>query len=121
MDRTDEDFEFQVESRLTSHGVYVDEFAVEDDGYEVVYESMAATDGAIPNREVGRVINVIRDLHPPDWDGVDIEAVVTDLDGDPLGRWHVEADWLAALQEGGMTEVAFSERVIETIEPTESP
>ena len=114
-----DDFEFQLESRLTSHGVYVDEVSVDEDALEVVYESMAATEGAIPHRELGRVINVVRDLHPPDWRGIDIEAVVTDLDGRELGRWHVERDWIADLHDDDLSEVEFSERVIETIEPIE--
>ena len=113
-----DDFEFQLESRLTSHGVYVDEVTVGDDALEVVYESMAADEGAIPHREVGRVINVVRDLHPPDWRGVDIEAVVTDLEGTELGRWSVDQAWIAELHEGDLSEVEFSQLVIETIEPT---
>ncbi|MEF8777241.1 MAG: hypothetical protein V5A43_12175, partial [Haloarculaceae archaeon] len=95
-----DDLEFQLESRLTSHGVYVDEVTVGDESLEVVYESMAADEGAIPHREIGRVINVVRDLHPPGWRGVDIEAVVTDLEGRDLGRWSVEQGWIARLHDG---------------------
>jgi hypothetical protein len=113
----------RVESRLVSHGVYVQEVTAEDEGgdegggYQLVYESIAA-DGAsaVPHREVGRVINVFRDVHPEDWAGADIEATVTDLDGVELGEWHVRAEWLRALQAGDLSEVEFSTRVIETIE-----
>lgn len=112
------DFEFQVESRLTSHGVYVDEVVEGENRYSVTYESVAVdSEGIVPHREVGRVINVFRDLHPDDWTGAEIEARVTDLDGDPLGTWHVDAEWLDRLHNGDLSEVDFSEKVIETIEP----
>jgi len=112
------DFEFQVESRLTSHGVYVDEVEEGENRYSVTYESVAVdSEGIVPHREVGRVINVFRDLHPDDWSGAQIEARVTDLDGDPLGTWHVDAEWLDRLHNGELSEVDFSEKVIETIEP----
>jgi hypothetical protein len=109
----------RAESRLVSHGVYVQEVTAESGGrgYQLVYESSAA-DGAsaVPHREVGRVINVFRDVHPEDWAGANIEATVTDLDGVELGEWHVRAEWLRALQAGDLSEVEFSTRVIETIE-----
>jgi len=111
-----EDFEFAVESRLTSHGVYVRTVEDEGDTYRVVYESLAADEGAIPHREVGRVINVFRDLHADDWTGVDIEGTVLDLDGNEQGSWHVEADWFDELHNGDLSETAFSQRVIETVE-----
>lgn len=112
-----DDFEFQLEARLTSHGVYVD--AVEQDGgaYEVTYESISAdSEGVVPHREVGRVINVFRDLHDDDWSGADIEAAVTDFDGVEKGRWHVDSEWIDRLHNGDLTEVEFSEKVIDTIE-----
>jgi hypothetical protein len=112
------DFEFQVESRLTSHGVYVDEVDEGENHYDVTYESVAVdSEGIVPHREVGRVINVFRDLHPDDWAGADIEAEVTDLEGDALGTWHVEAEWIDRLHNGDLSETDFSEMVIETIEP----
>ncbi len=107
----------RAESRLVSHGVYVDEVTVEADTYRLTYESVAA-DGAhaIPHREIGRVINVFRDLHADDWEGADIEATVMDLEGRTLGEWHVRAGWIEALHDGDLSETDFSERVIETIE-----
>jgi len=117
MDREDtDDFEFRVESRLTSHGVYVEEVREEEGAYHVTYESMAAADGVVPPREVGRVINVFRDLHADDWQGADIDGVVKDLDGDERGRWHVEAEWIAALHDGDLSETDFSAKVIDAIE-----
>jgi hypothetical protein len=114
-----DEFEFRVESRLMSHGVYVDDVTVAQESYRIRYESMAADEGVIPHREVGRVINVVRDLHPDDWQGVALEGEVTDLEGTVLGHWHVERDWIAALHDGDLTEVEFSERVIETVEPVD--
>ena len=110
----DEDFEFRIESRLTSHGVYVDEVAEREGGYAVTYESISAdSEGVVPHREVGRVINVFRDLHDEDWSGADIDAVVTDFEGEERGRW------LDRLHNGDLTEVEFSEKVVETIELAE--
>jgi hypothetical protein len=112
----DEDFAWQLESRLTSHGIYVDELTETAEGYRLRYESISADDGSVPHRELGRVVNVFLDLHPDDWSGARIEAVVTDLDGDPIGEWHVAADWLDALTDGDISEEEFSERVVGTIE-----
>ena len=107
----------RAESRLVSHGVYVDEVTVEADTYRLTYESVAADDAhAIPHREVGRVINVFRDLHPDDWEGTDIEATVTDLEGAELGEWHVRQEWLGKLHADDLSEIEFSQQVIGTIE-----
>ncbi|MFB6183212.1 MAG: hypothetical protein ABEI96_01540 [Haloarculaceae archaeon] len=111
----DENFAWQIESRLTSHGVYVTDFEEREDGYHVQYESMAAADGAIPHRELGRVVNVFLDVHPDDWSGARIDCEVTDLDGTVLAEWHVEADWLDALTDDDISEETFSERVVDTL------
>jgi hypothetical protein len=116
----DQDFEFRLESRLTSHGVYVQSVDETDTGFAVEYESFAGdSEGVIPHREVGRVINVFRDLHPDDWSGSEIEATVTDFDGNKLGTWHVEPAWIDRLHNGDLTEVEFSQKVIETIDHVE--
>lgn len=114
----DEDFAFRIESRLTSHGVYVEDVTESADGYHLSYESISTdSEGIVPHREVGRVINVFRDLHDDDWSGAPIEAEVQDLDGEPQGRWHVDAAWIDELHNGDLTEVEFSEQVVATIEP----
>lgn len=116
-----EDVASRAESRLVSHGVYAEEVTVEADTYRLTYESVAADDAHdIPHREVGRVINVFRDLHADDWSGADIEATVLDLEGAELGEWHVQQEWLGTLHEGDLTEVEFSERVLETIETADT-
>mgnify|MGYP006281125311 CR=1 FL=1 len=112
---SDDDLATQLENRLMSHGVYVDVFEQRDDGYYMEYESLYADEGVIPHREVGRVINVFLDLHDDDWAGADIEAVVTDLEGNLEGDWHVEQAWLAALLADELSETEFSEKVIGTL------
>lgn len=103
----------QLEARLMSHGVYVTEAREDGDAVSLEYESIAAR-GGVPHREVGRVINVFRDLLGEST--VDIEATVTDLEGETQGTWRVEAEWLAELAAGEVSETAFSGRVLETIE-----
>lgn len=115
-----DDFEFQIESRLTSHGVYVDDVTETADGFEITYESVAVdSEEILPHREVGRVINVFRDLHDDDWEGANISAVVTDFDENKFGEWEAKQEWFDALHNGDLTEVEFSEKVIETIEHIE--
>lgn len=113
---SDEDLATRLESRLMSHGIYVTEFEATEGGYTLEYESLYADEGVIPHREVGRVINVFLDLHPDDWSGADIDAVVTNLEGEPEGSWRVEADWVAAMTDGELSETDFSQRVIATLE-----
>ncbi|MEF8785197.1 MAG: hypothetical protein V5A45_04630 [Haloarculaceae archaeon] len=114
---TDTDFNFQIEARLTSHGVYVDEIEDSDGCYDITYESISVdSEDIVPHREIGRVINVFRDLHDSDWRGTAIEATVTDLDGVVQAHWHVDQEWFDELHNGDLTEVEFSENVIETIE-----
>ncbi|WP_327052000.1 hypothetical protein [Halomicrococcus gelatinilyticus] len=104
----------QLEARLMSHGVYVTSLDVEVDSLAITYESVTAGQtGAVPHREVGRVINVVRDLAESP---VAIRGTVTDLDDDLVGDWHAEADWLRALEAGDLSEVEFSQRVLETID-----
>jgi len=104
----------QLEARLTSHGVYVDEVE-RDEGFALTYESVDEQ-GGVPQREVGRVVNVFRDVFGEDWPGERIEATVYDLDGERVGSWHVEPEWLRGLAEGDLSEVEFSRRVVDAIE-----
>lgn len=110
-----EDFGFQLESRLMSHGVYVTSFEESESVYEIEYESYSAENGIIPHSEVGRIINVIRDFHRNDWTGCRIEGTVLDLEGTLQGTWHVEADWIDGLHNGDLSEVEFSQNVIATV------
>lgn len=105
----------KLESRLMSQGLYVTDLDFDDGTYALEYESVAAEQGGIPHRELGRVINMFRELHPDDWEGANIEAVVTDFNGDRKATWHVDREWLASLEAGDLSEVEFSERVVETL------
>jgi hypothetical protein len=111
---------FQIESRLTSHAIYVSEFeGTEESGYRLAYESMAADQGAVPHRELGRVVNVFLDLFGEDWTGTRIDATVCDLDGNPVATWHCEREWLADLANDEMTELEFSDLVVDSLEHVE--
>lgn len=114
----------QLEARLTSHGVYVTALERNEGTLDVEYESIdAGRIGEVPHQEMGRVINIYRELVDEERKGdakkdeyARIEATVTDLEGDPVGRWHAEADWLRALAADDLSEVDFSTRVLETID-----
>ncbi len=114
----DEDREFALESRLTNHGCYLREVAVED-AYHLTYQSAAADQhGEIPHQQVGDIVNVFRKLFADaGWPVRSVEATVTDLDDEPLGSWRAEHAWFDALAEGDMTEVEFSRRVVDSLEP----
>ncbi|WP_423743611.1 hypothetical protein V5735_11275 (plasmid) [Haladaptatus sp. SPP-AMP-3] len=104
----------QLEARLMTHGVYVTELDVDEGRIDIEYESIAAgKTNAVPHREVGRVINVVRDLAETPRD---VHGSVTDLDDEAVGRWRAEAEWLRALEDEELSEVDFSQRVIETID-----
>lgn len=118
MREQDQDFDFLVESRLTAFGAYLTDFTETDEGFAITYESIAATQAdAVPHREVGRIVNVFRDVTD---EPVALEGTVTDMDGDPVGTWTVEREWLDRLEAGDLTEIEFSETVIEHIDPAES-
>ena len=106
----------QLEARLTSHGVYVTDADLDGETIEIAYESITADEsGGVPHREAGRVINVVRGLLD-DGTLVGIEAQVLDLDGEERGTWRMDPDWLDALESRSLSEVEFSEKIIESIE-----
>ena len=106
----------RLEARLTSHGVYVTDANLDGETIALTYESIdAGASGGVPHREAGRVINVVRDLLEAEQ-SVGIDATVLDLEGDERGTWRMDSTWLDALEAGNLSEVDFSERVIDTIE-----
>lgn len=111
---SDEELHDRLENRLMSHGVYVTDFALDDDGLHVKYET-AAQGESVPHREVGRVLNVFIDAREEGWDPVDIHGWVTDLDGEERGSWRAEAGWMRALENGNLSETDFSQLVLTTI------
>lgn len=120
-----------LENRLMSHGIYVNEVArlgeVTDgpadepidarDGTDirVEYETVAAAD-AVTSNEVGAVVRTLLEIADErEWTPGRLEAVSLTTDGDRRGRWHVEGEWFARLGDD-LSELAFSERVLETVE-----
>ncbi|MGB9965276.1 hypothetical protein [Halobacterium sp. CBA1126] len=114
----DDDRRFALESRLTNHGCYLRELAEDDDAYRLTYQSAAAdANGEIPHQQVGDVVNDFRELFDEEgWPVRSVEATVTDLDDEPLGSWRAEAAWFEALAAGDLTEVEFSQRLLEGLE-----
>ena len=110
---TDDELHERLEERLMSHGVYVTSLNADEERIEIEYESIkAGNTGAVPRREVGRVINVVRDLVEKQRD---VRGEVIDLDGEQVGNWRAKAEWFRELEEDELSEVDFSERVIESI------
>lgn len=103
----------QLEARLMSHGVYVTDVGRGEEAVELAYESVAAANG-IPHGEIGRVINVFRDLLGEE--STDIDATVSNLDEEVQGTWHVEAEWIERLEAGHLSETEFSGKVLDTVE-----
>jgi hypothetical protein len=112
---TDDEFAYQLESRLMGQGLYLSELAYLDSGYRIEYESLSADRGAMPQSELGDVINIFRDVLEDDWPGTAIEAVITDFEGQPVAEWHVRAAWSTLLAEGDLSEIEFSDRVLGTL------
>ncbi|WP_134672498.1 hypothetical protein [Halorussus marinus] len=124
-----EDLRERLEARLMSHGVYVTSLERTDAGLALDYET--ATPGeAVPDREIGRVLNLLLDaLADGEWEPVDVRATVHDIDdpepsadGEPdpaagvRGSWRADAEWLAAHDDGDISDVELSQRVLDTVE-----
>jgi hypothetical protein len=107
----------QIEARLMSHGVYVTDLdpGGESDPLEVTYETVLATEG-VPNQDVGRLLNVLLAMREEGWEPERIEATAMDAEGNFLGTWHAEAEWFERLEADDLTEIEFSQRVLDTIE-----
>jgi hypothetical protein len=110
-----EDIYERIENRLVSHGIYVTDLE-RDEELLVTYETVHAADDGVPDRDIGRLCNVLRDFREEGWEPVDLRAVVTDLDGERLGTWRVEAAWFRELGGDEISETEFSQRVLETVE-----
>jgi len=104
----------QLEARLMSHGVYVEELDP-GDPLEITYETVLSA-GGVPDQDIGRLCNVLLKLRADGWEPEDVHARAFDIDGEPLGTWHAEGDWFHALEADDITEVEFSERVLGTVE-----
>jgi len=129
-----EDLRERLEARLMSHGVYVTSLERADGRLDLDYET--ATPGeAVPDREIGRVLNLLLDaLDDGEWEPVDVRATVYDLDAGEgpddseasdggrdsdagaRGTWRADAEWLAAHDAGDLSDVELSQRVLDTVE-----
>ncbi len=105
----------QVGYRLMGQGVYFESVEQSADRLEIEYETVAPGEG-VPHRQIGRVITVFRDAIEEGWEPTTIEARATSTDGDCRGTWRMDEAWLAALESGELSEVEFSERVLDTLE-----
>lgn len=88
----------------------------EQDGADVrlEYETIANVE-RVTSDEVGAVVRtVLAVADERAWTPGRVEATSLTTTGDERGRWHVAADWFEQLHEG-LTEVEFSQRVLETI------
>lgn len=105
----------RMENRLMSHGIYVTDLDRGDESVEITYETVHGTEG-VPHRDIGRVINVLREFREEGWDPVDVYGTVLNLDSEPLGSWEADADWFHELAADDITETEFSQRVLDTID-----
>lgn len=112
---TDDDVIEQVGYRLMGQGVYFESIDRYDDRIEIEYETIAPGEG-VPHQQIGRMINIFREAIDEGWEPVDIEATATSTDGDLRGIWRMDEEWLHALEDGELSEVDFSERVLQTLE-----
>lgn len=120
MTETDADerpYEERLEDRLMGQGVYLTDLTESDGELTIEYESIAASDAdGVPQRQVGRVLQMIWDVREAGGDAVSVDATVTDTDGEVLGTWRAESEWVERLRDGDLTETEFSEKVLDTIE-----
>ncbi|KYH25495.1 hypothetical protein HAPAU_21670 [Halalkalicoccus paucihalophilus] len=105
----------QVGYRLMGQGVYFESVERSEDRIEIEYETVAPGEG-VPHRQIGRVITVFRDAIEEGWEPVTIEATAVDTDGDLRGTWRMDEQWLYELENGDLSEVEFSGRVLDTLE-----
>lgn len=114
----DDDRLEQIGYQLMGQGVYLREIESTADPLRIEYETLAPGDG-VPHQQVGQVITTFRNAIEEGWTITTIEATVTDGDGDLRGTWRMDEAWLRALEAGELSEVAFSQRVLDTIDEAE--
>lgn len=101
-------------AELRSNGIDVQSCEIADG---VALEYMTAFPGDRLDRgEVGRVCNTFIDrFGDGEWEPTRVDATVVRTPGDVLARWHIEPAWIRKVDDGTISEVEFSTRVIETI------
>lgn len=113
---TDDEHLERVSNRLMGRGVYFEAADPGDDRLEIEYGTVAPGDG-VPHQQIGKVINAFRELLDEGWEPTTIEATVVDANGGHRrGGWRMDESWLRALEDGELSEVEFSGRVLDTLE-----
>lgn len=127
-----------LENRLMSNGIYVTEFAWEDDaartgrggdrdetrlpngaGFSLEYETVAEVP-VVTSEEVSAVVRTLLSIaEEREWTPGRLDATSRTTDGELRGRWHVERGWFERLGTD-LSELEFSERVLSTRETPSS-
>ncbi|MFP8954338.1 hypothetical protein ACLI4Z_15425 [Natrialbaceae archaeon A-arb3/5] len=103
-----------LENRLMSHGIYLLEFDHDEDGLSIEYEVVSPA-STVTSDEVGTVVRTLLAVADErEWEPGRVEATSSTTDGTVRGRWHVEREWFDRLSDE-LTEVEFSQRVLETV------
>lgn len=105
----------RLEGRLMSHGVYVTSLDRTESALRITYETATPGEG-VPQREIGRVLNLLLDSVAEGWEPSDVRGRVEDIDGDDRGTWRAESEWLRAHARGDISDVDLSQRVLDTVE-----
>lgn len=105
----------RLENRLMAHGIYVEHVGEHEGALHVEYETASGGE-SVPHREVGRVVNELREAREDGWEPTDVHGWVEDVDGGERGSWHAKEGWFHALAEGYLTETDFSTLVLASIE-----
>lgn len=118
MGLSDEELAEQLEQRLMSQGVYVNNYTRKDGVLHIGYETATGGEG-VPKNEIGRLLNVLLDAREEGWEPSDVHAWVYDIEGEedenPRGHWEAREGWMHALEAGHISETDFSTLVLSTV------
>jgi len=104
-----------LEDELRNYGISVEWVDHDADGLAFAY--ITAFPGAqINHGEMGRACNALIDLAAASWTPKPVEATVLRSEDDVMGTWGIEPEWIEKLQRYELSEPAFSERVLDTVE-----
>ena len=114
-----------LENRLMGQGIYLESWdrtpGSREDGagatpvVSLEYETVA-TAPSVTSDEVGTVVRILLAAveERDGWETATLEATSYATDGTVRGCWRVEREWFRRLHDD-LTEVEFSQRVLETI------
>jgi hypothetical protein len=105
----------QVGYRLMAQGVYFESVDKHENRIEIEYETIASGEG-VPHHQIGRMINIFREAVEEGWEPTTIEATAVDGDGAIRGTWRMDVEWLHALEAGELSEIDFSEHVLDSLD-----